>query len=344
MITPENIGMKMIQEELHTPLLTVAFISGKGGVGKSMTSVNTAETLRSMGYRVALLDVDLGMSNCATLLNEPAGHCVSNWIRGECSLEDLPQECHGITLVTGSDDPDYSSIPPDLMLDALDQVLAWLATEHHFVIIDTPAGIGDTVLWALERAELGTVVLVDEPTSISDVYRLCKYVYGMDPDYPFSCIVNRAKNETSATETFRRFNSILSYFMQKQALYLGFVPASPLILDSIRNQSPFMRKIESAAGLDRSPEEAEEDASEAIAVVGHPEAGAHRPDSGQPGTGTERAVRAGETSAGTADAPYPSGSDASPGGMAEEQRILQEFQYIGHNLVGYARKQNRLPA
>ena len=230
----------MNRSDHHHPLI-LSFVSGKGGVGKSMTSVNTAETLHGMGYRVALIDVDMGMSNCATLMNEPSGRCVSHWIRGECCLEDLPQETNGVTLVTASDDPDHQDIDQELMLEALDQVLIYLSDDHDFLIIDTAAGIGQTTLWALERAQLGVIVLVDEPTSISDVYRLCKYVYGMDPTYPFACIVNRASDEDSATQTFKRLNSILNYFLQQQADYLGFIPFSQTVVQAIRDQLPVMR-------------------------------------------------------------------------------------------------------
>ncbi|MEX1063601.1 MAG: P-loop NTPase, partial [Balneolaceae bacterium] len=216
----------------------LAVVSGKGGVGKSMTSVNTADTLNRMGYRVALIDVDIGLSNCATLMNEPSGYSVSRWVGGECCLEDLPQDCSGVTLVTASDDPGSNHFEPGLLMDALDQVSDWLCEDHQFVIIDTPAGAGEMTLWALDKAHLGAVVLVDEPTSVADAYRLCKYVYSIDPGYPFACIVNQAENEMTAGSTFKRFNTILNYFMDQQAAYLGFIPASPSIRDSIRQQRP----------------------------------------------------------------------------------------------------------
>ena len=50
--------------------LTIAVVSGKGGVGKSVLAVNLAESLVASGYRTALIDADFGQSACPVLLNE----------------------------------------------------------------------------------------------------------------------------------------------------------------------------------------------------------------------------------------------------------------------------------
>src|SRR5690625_7543625 len=81
----------MTRPDNHYPLI-LSFASGKGGGGRSMTSVNTAETLNGMGYRVGLIGVDMGLADCATLMNEPSGRCVSHWIWGMCLLADLATE------------------------------------------------------------------------------------------------------------------------------------------------------------------------------------------------------------------------------------------------------------
>ncbi|MEX2600497.1 MAG: P-loop NTPase [Balneolaceae bacterium] len=223
------------QGTFHQPFI-LAVISGKGGVGKSMTSVNTAESLKRAGYRVALIDADLGLSNCATMMNETVEASVDEWIRGDCSLEELPQNCNGLTLITGSDEPARERFRPELYMDAMDQVILHLAADHDFIIIDTPAGIGEITLWALDRAHLGSILLVDEPTAISDVYRLCKYVYSIDPEYRFGGIVNLAESEKSAGSTHKRFNSILNYFLKKKTGYLGFIPESEMIRHAVKQQ------------------------------------------------------------------------------------------------------------
>lgn len=227
----------MTTEQNMNEAFIYTVISGKGGVGKSMVSVNTAAMLHKLGYKTALLDVDLGLANCATLINEPVHATVAGWINGEYVLEDLPQSAAGITLVTAANEPAQANLSTELMMDALDQVVQFLKQTHDFVVIDTPAGAGEMALWALDTANTGTLVLVDEPAAISDVYRLCKYVYNIDPEYQFSSIINFAEDESSAESTLNRFNTILSYFLQKKSHYLGFIPASESVKEAVHKQT-----------------------------------------------------------------------------------------------------------
>jgi len=219
----------------------IATVSGKGGVGKSLTSVNVADTLHKMGYAVAILDADIGMSNCATLLNEQVDATVMQWVNGACGLEDLPHDCDGLTLVTGADEPGQNEQDYELLMEAMDQVLVAMAEEFDFIIIDTPAGSGELSLWALDRAQLGMIMLVNEPTAISDVYRFCKYILNIDPTYPFASVVNFSDDEAGADSIQKRFNTILQYFMKQEVSYLGFIPASDDVRMSVTKQIPVTR-------------------------------------------------------------------------------------------------------
>lgn len=251
--------MNTHQKTEHPFIATV--ISGKGGVGKSMSSVNIAHRLHEMGLSVAIIDADLGLSNCAGFFNTQANYTVADWVNGTCGLEQLPQRVEGVTLVTGASDPRQANIGTELMMDALDQVATYLKQSHDYIIIDTPAGAGEMSLWALDTADVGILVIVDEPAAISDVYRLCKYIYEIDPEYDFSGIVNFGRDERTAESTFKRFNTILGYFLNKQIPYFGFIPASSAIKKAIEEQ----RVLKQGAGADQEIKEIEFIAQQIIA-------------------------------------------------------------------------------
>jgi flagellar biosynthesis protein FlhG len=96
-------------------------------------------------------------------------------------------------------------------------------------------------LWGLDRSHVSSLVLVDEPAAISDVYRLCKYVYSIDPQYKFAGIMNFALDEESAQSTYNRFNNILDYFLKKKITYLGYIPASIAIKNSVKDQRTIIK-------------------------------------------------------------------------------------------------------
>ncbi len=229
-----------MENKLHQSYI-VAFASGKGGVGKSLATVNTAETLQSMGYRVAILDADLGLSNCATLLNETTPGSVMDIMKKHARVEQITQKTEsGITLVTGADEPSLVHVDWSVLYPSLDLVLRRLRNDHDFVLIDTPAGASDLSFWALDRADLGMLVVVGEPTAISDVYRFSKFVLEVDPAYPFAAIVNFANDEDDAREILDRFNSIVNHFMNRRFPYLGFIPMAESIRQSVLDQKPFV--------------------------------------------------------------------------------------------------------
>ena len=50
------------------PVQVIAVTGGKGGVGKTSTSVNLAIALANKGRRVLLMDADLGLANVDIML------------------------------------------------------------------------------------------------------------------------------------------------------------------------------------------------------------------------------------------------------------------------------------
>lgn len=217
----------------------ISTASGKGGVGKTMVTVNLAESLRHNGHSVALIDADLGLSNCAALLNEQVSATALDVFRKQSYLSDLFQTTtSGITLVTGADERDINIGDWELLFPVLDEIIRKLQTNHDFILIDTPAGASKLNLWALDRSDLCTLILANEPTVISDAYRFCKYIMNIDPVYPFATIVNFAENEKEAQSTATRFNSILNHFLDRELPYLGYISSSKKIRDSIRRQQP----------------------------------------------------------------------------------------------------------
>ena len=79
---------------------SLAFVSGKGGVGKTCLAVNSAINLALMGLKVAVLDTDFGLSNANILMGVKADNTISDFLSGSHSLDDIICNSHsGVKLI-----------------------------------------------------------------------------------------------------------------------------------------------------------------------------------------------------------------------------------------------------
>ncbi len=221
----------------------VAVVSGKGGVGKSVLAVNLAETLAMQGERVALVDVDFGQGACSILLNESPAASVLDLMRDQAILEDvLHPTSSGLTLVQAVTEAGQADGQQEELYATLDWLLKELRHNHTVVLLDAPAGTEGSVRWALDRADLGLLLLVGEPTAIADAYRLCKLLWQHAPHYPLSCVVNFADTEAEARSIADRFATLTQHFLHQTPTFLGWIPYATQIRRSVLMQQPAVQQ------------------------------------------------------------------------------------------------------
>ncbi len=224
---------------MHRSSTIIAVTGGKGGVGKSVVAVNLAEVLLGQGYSVALVDADFGLGDCAVLLNETPEAAVLDLSRHAAHEEDVLHEtARGMTLIQSVANPGDADGREKTLFAALDSLLNSLRQTYDYIIIDTPAGHDDPVRWALDRADLGLLVLVGEPTAVANAYRLAKLTYAADPEYPLSIVVNFADTNSEAESVADRFGEITRRFTGQTPTYLGWIPYAASIRQSVRRQHP----------------------------------------------------------------------------------------------------------
>jgi ATP-binding protein involved in chromosome partitioning len=144
----------------------IAVASGKGGVGKSTTSINLAAALRLEGARVGILDADVYGPSLPTLLgtkNEQPGSPDNKNI--------YPIISHGIqTMSIGYlVDEDSATIWRGPMASRAFQQLynETLWDELDYLIVDMPPGTGDIQLTLAQNMPVTAAVIVTTPQDLA---------------------------------------------------------------------------------------------------------------------------------------------------------------------------------
>lgn len=233
------------------PVKVIAVSAGKGGVGKSNVSLNLAVGLTQLNKRVMLLDADLGLANLDILLGLHTQYNLSHVIQGICPLSDIIiQGPNNIRVIPAASGTEYMTqlSPPELagIIDAFNE----LTDDLDYMIIDTAAGISDTVLSFIRSSQELIVVVCNEPTSLTDAYALIKIMSRRYEWTRFHVLANMVRNERDGQELFDKLFRVSEQFLEVQLDYLGAIPFDEQIHEAVKIQKPLLIAYpESSAAL-----------------------------------------------------------------------------------------------
>jgi len=218
---------------------TYAITSGKGGVGKTSCAVNLSITLSRAGFKVLLIDADMGLANVDLLTGVSAPHTIEEVIRGEASIFDaLAEGPEGLTLLTaGSGLEDISTIAPD-KAGKFEKELLKLENAFDFVFIDTGAGISANVIDFVFMADEVIVIMTPEPTAFADAYAMVKIVTLKEPSLKVSVIINQSSGEHASRIIFDKFREIVEKFLGRNVVYHGCIAQDKTVAESVMRQIP----------------------------------------------------------------------------------------------------------
>jgi flagellar biosynthesis protein FlhG len=220
----------------------MAVSSGKGGVGKSTVVVNLAVAFDRLGLRVLIMDADLGLANIDILLGLTPKQNIAHVLEGKRSLREVLVEGPGkIRIMPASSGIQKLTQLSDEQKLLLLEVLDELESEVDVVLIDTGAGISDTVLYFNMAAQEKMVVVTPEPTSLTDAYALIKVLYTRHGERHFKVLVNSAEDEKKGKAIFAKLSKVADHFLDGISLdYLGSIPHDVNISRAIIQQKPFI--------------------------------------------------------------------------------------------------------
>lgn len=226
----------------HNNTLSLAIMSGKGGVGKTNIVLNLGYALHEANMTAMLMDCDLGLANLDVLLGISPEKTLHDLLQTGVDAEDVlvPIEQGFDMLPATSGVPELVEMDED-MQDILFKKLVSLAGEYEYLMLDLGAGISPTVLSFAALSQLRIVVVTPEPTSMTDSYAMIKVLVTQYGVTDFLILVNQATSAKEANVTFDRLAAACKNFLDIDLRNLGFIHQDKKLADSVRHQTPLLK-------------------------------------------------------------------------------------------------------
>lgn len=216
--------------------ITVA--GGKGGVGKSTVAVNLGMSLSMAGHDVMLLDADMGLANVDVLLGLTPSRHIGHLLDGHCTLMDLLLTApHGLRVIPAGSGArrlaQLGSAEHAAIIRAFDE----LVQPPKYLLVDTAAGLSDSVAMFAAAADDVVLVVCDEPASITDAYALIKVLSRDFAVRRFRMVANMVRNEGEARQLHHKLSRVSDRFLDVVIEFSGWVPHDERLRQAIKQQS-----------------------------------------------------------------------------------------------------------
>lgn len=151
----------------------IVVTSGKGGVGKTTTTANVGICLAKLGYKVVLVDTDIGLRNLDVVmgLENRVVYNLVDVVESKCRLRQalIKDRVHSnLCLLPTAQTRDKSDVSTEQMCKLVEQLKA----DFDYVLLDCPAGIEQGFRNAIAGADRALVVTTPEVSAIRDADRI----------------------------------------------------------------------------------------------------------------------------------------------------------------------------
>jgi flagellar biosynthesis protein FlhG len=223
--------------------LTLCVTSGKGGVGKTSFTVNFAIALTRNNSRVLVVDGDMGLANVDVLLRLSVKSNLRDILEsGADPRQALIFARPNLAILPGS-----SGVPEMVSLgerrqSQLAAFITAVSSDFDYVIIDTAAGIGSSVLWYNQFSDHRIFILSPDPTSMTDAYALIKLLSRDHGVNRFNLVLNFVRGVREGKHTADTIKHVTQRFLNFELSHLGSIPVDNAVRKAVLDQVPFIEQ------------------------------------------------------------------------------------------------------
>ncbi|KFZ41162.1 MULTISPECIES: septum site-determining protein MinD [Thermoactinomyces] len=224
---------------------SVLVTSGKGGVGKSTTSVNIGTALALSGKKVCLVDADIGLRNLDVLmgLENRIIYDLIDVLEKKCRIEQAlikDKRCDELYLMPAAQTRDKTAVSRKQMR----WLIAELKEQFDYVFIDCPAGIDVGFKNAVSGADAAIVVTTPENAAIRDADRVIGLLEKEEVAAP-KLVVNRLRKQMARDGSMMDVDEVVAVLAVD---LLGVVPDDEQVIRAGHTGEPIVYDHRNPAG------------------------------------------------------------------------------------------------
>lgn len=217
----------------------ITIVSGKGGVGKSLVTLNLAITLTNMGKNVLVFDMDVGFANLNILGGIESNKTLKDFFSGMKLRDVIDKTKYGFWLLNGGNSANDFYAFQFGERERLFSEFYEFVGDVDYILFDTGAGYSKMMDDVYQASSDFVIVITPEPTAVMDGYTFVKLLSMKKPDGKFFLVVNMVNDLSEGRNLIERFEDVSARFSSLK-FEKGFsIMNDQQVRKSVREQKPF---------------------------------------------------------------------------------------------------------
>ena len=202
---------------------TIAFASGKGGVGKTSLALKMSKMLSDSGNKVLLIDCDHNLSNSILKLGFPVNNNFYSLITAQKSFDECIYRVGDLHILSGCNG-NIELFDKGLELDKfIVDIIVAHEQSYDYIILDFPAGMAKDMVALTAYCNYRFFIVTPDKSSLTDSYSLIKILhskYGIRANH---LLVNKVSSERQYKRVIKSICETVEHFLSGRVHILGSV-------------------------------------------------------------------------------------------------------------------------